>query len=98
MDLLSDLVFETPSEFTLGLLPMLFILKKFLSLCGKWLEPLLCFEAVEKPEKFRFSEGMADEFEDPNNCVMLFETYRVKLQAVEVKLYVQYNELKKFDF
>lgn len=74
-DLFSDLEFETASLFALGLLPRLLILKKFLSLCGKWGEPLVCLDAVDKPEKFRFSEGMFEEFDDPNNCVMLLEYF-----------------------
>lgn len=45
--------------------------KKFRSFCGKWVEPLVLDDA-ERPEKFRFSTGIAAEVgvEDPKSCVI----------------------------
>ena len=45
--------------------------KKFLSFCGKWVEPLVLDDA-ERPEKFRFSTGIVAEFgvEEPKSCVI----------------------------
>lgn len=70
--LLSDLDTEVPSLLRLVLLERLLIRKKFLSF-GKWPVPLACLlDDIERPEKFRFSEGTADALlEDPKSCVIL---------------------------
>lgn len=62
-----DSVFEVTPFSLLWLL----MRKKFLSFCGKWLEPLV-LDDVDRPEKFRFSAGIAAEFgvEDPKSCVI----------------------------
>jgi hypothetical protein len=69
VDLFSDLGAPALSLLILVLLPVL-ILKKFLSLEGKWLgfespDGLECFLVErERPEKFRFSEAIVEGFDD----------------------------------
>lgn len=55
------------------LLPELLMRKKFLILWGKSLEPLVCRDEVDMPEKFRFSLCIAEGFEDEElkGCVIL---------------------------
>lgn len=70
--LLSDLDMEVPSLLIVVLLERLLIRKKFLSF-GKWPVPLACLlDDIERPEKFRFSEGtVVALLEDPKSCVIL---------------------------
>jgi len=53
----------------------LLIRKKFLIFCGKSFEPLVCFEEVDMPEKFRFSLCEVEVFdEELKSCVILAAT------------------------
>lgn len=67
----SDFGVGTPSLFKLVLLPKLLIRKKFLILCGKSFEPLVCREELDMPEKLRFSEATVEVCDrEPKSCVM----------------------------
>lgn len=63
-DFASDFGVGRPSVPMIVLLPELLMRKKFLILWGKSLEPLVCREELDMPEKFRFSLCIAEEFED----------------------------------
>ena len=60
----SDLGVGRPSVPMTVLLPRLLMRKKFLILCGKSLEPFVCREELDIPEKLRFSWCTAEELEE----------------------------------
>ncbi len=62
-DFVSDLGVGRPSVPITVLFPELVMRKKFLILCGKSLELFVCREELDRPEKFRFSLCIAEEFE-----------------------------------
>jgi len=84
VDLDSDLGVGRPPLLMMVLLLELLIRKKFLIFWGKSLEPLVCFEELDKPEKFRFSLCEVEVFDGELKCCVILAVMTLKQGIGEV--------------